>query len=93
MASPAAAVVPLTRQHVCDAVDAYGVAWTTQDPERIAQLFSEDAVSCPIPKRAREVSGQLLTARPADIRRALLRPQWNFSGTPGGRASGQETGS
>ena len=34
----------LTRADVAAAVDQYGLAWTTQDPNRIAQLFSETAV-------------------------------------------------
>ena len=33
--------VALTRRLVCAAVDEYGAAWTTQDPERIARLFTE----------------------------------------------------
>ena len=37
-------VVPLTRPLVCRAVDTYGRAWTTQDSELIASLFTEDAI-------------------------------------------------
>ena len=34
----------LTRPLVCRAVDEYGLAWTTQDPDRIANLFTESAI-------------------------------------------------
>ena len=37
-------LVPLTRGLVCRAVEAYGRAWTTQDSDLIARLFTEDAV-------------------------------------------------
>lgn len=37
-------VVPLTRDMVCHAVNEYGIAWTTQDPDRIAALFTASAV-------------------------------------------------
>jgi len=39
-----AMMVPLTRDHVKHAVSEYGFAWTEQDPDRIARLFSEDAI-------------------------------------------------
>ena len=35
---------PLTRTLVAKAVDAYGVAWTTQDPDKIANLFTASAI-------------------------------------------------
>ena len=34
----------LTREAVCHAVSEYGLAWTTQDPDRLAALFTADAV-------------------------------------------------
>ena len=34
----------LTRAQVSHAVDEYGHAWTTQNPDRIAQLFTESAI-------------------------------------------------
>ena len=35
---------PLTRTLVANAVDAYGLAWTTQDPDKIANLFTASAI-------------------------------------------------
>jgi nuclear transport factor 2 (NTF2) superfamily protein len=37
-------VAPLTRADVLSVVREYGLAWTTQDPDRIGRLFTDDAV-------------------------------------------------